>query len=119
MHLPFLLFCKLTILNIKLSTHIQSKCLNCVCRSLKVTYPNPGDFELLYMQIQQCVHMCPKEQIQLLKCQCKFVSSVVYSFLVSSKTITHQYIKSLLCNILVCQLCHYLTSQLVERKQVI
>ncbi|XP_028409697.1 COP9 signalosome complex subunit 3-like [Dendronephthya gigantea] len=54
--------------------------------SLKVTFPNPGDFELLYMQIQQCVNMCPSEHIQLLKSQ-------------------------------FCQLCHHLTSQLVERKQ--
>ncbi|CAB3987471.1 COP9 signalosome complex subunit 3 [Paramuricea clavata] len=54
--------------------------------SLKVTFPNPGDFELLYMQIQQCVNMCPAEQIQLLKVQ-------------------------------LCQLCHYLTSQLLEKKQ--
>jgi hypothetical protein len=56
----------------------NSSILHCLYRSLKVTFPNPGDFELLYTQIEQCVNMCPAEQIRLLKSQCKFSLRVLW-----------------------------------------
>ena len=41
------------------------------CRSLKTTLSNCGDFELMFTQIQQCVNMCPADQIQVSQNPCK------------------------------------------------
>ncbi|XP_046849535.1 COP9 signalosome complex subunit 3-like [Xenia sp. Carnegie-2017] len=64
--------------------HHSFACLTLL--AMKVSFSNCGDFELLFVQIQQCISMSQAEVIQLLKNP-------------------------------LCELCHYLTSQLVNKKQ--